>query len=279
MMTLSSQALAYKMINERVAPVHLTPKDVVIQDVRALPVTELYNTVATLAPAKGSRYQESIEFQYDRIDVNTLFGHDGVKIEPGNYRLISEYLPSINEKYKLALEESDIIDAVIKEAPPPFKFPITVKEDNVAFYGQVMVTVTDEEKSLKRFADAITGAKINLGQLKHYQGNKHSARLLSYGINFTEIKNDLLWLTPNALVNEELTTVLNYYFTLTQWVNEDIIGEYNLHQAKIIYNGSTEHAPSEQEVCKRYDHVCIIKLDPNYCSNLSGELVLHYNTN
>lgn len=58
------------------------------------------------------------------------------------------------------------------------------------------------------------------------------------------------------------------------FVDSSELVEYNLRGSKIVYNGSTSKLFN---VRKDLDSCLIIELDSNFCSNINGYLLMHYN--
>lgn len=252
----------------------LTKDDISIKDV-VYQETGHFNTKATLVPVPGRGYTEEIEFEYDRIDIGHLFLGVDVKVIPGNQKLVSDYLVAINDKYGLYLDETDIVDGDISSGVPPFKFKLKIKEGNPAFYGEFDVIVIDEEKSLKPLLMKINGSRVNTILGKGFKPNTINGTLLTFGDDYSDIKRFLIPLSIDDVLSQVIVTELNYY-TNNPWVYQDGLMDYNLYGARVVYNGLTENCT---ENCNKdkYTNVTIIELNDEYCGNISGHLVLHYN--
>lgn len=267
----SSIQLAIDMVNQA-AGTSFRIKDITFKDVKYLD-EGYYNTSAKLVPALGSDYQDPVVIQYDRINVDTFFRGIEVKVQPAYQKMLSDYLPTINETYGLSLTSEDIVDGLIPvDTSPPFKVKITIKDDNPAFYGSFILLVTNERKSIRDMVDGVKFGGIpypteNVGKI---QGS-----LYFYGEDWTELRRLLESYYVNMFIDDRFINEINLYSN-DLWISTPNLADFNLYNAKVVHNGQYDR---NNEYTKKvgFSNVLVIRLDENYCKNVGGYLVFHYN--
>lgn len=266
----SSIQLALDMVNSRLNS-SLRPRDVRFEDVKYLE-EGFFNTSAKIVPIPGSGYQDPAVIQYDRINIASLFRGMTVVVQPAYQKIVSDYLQTVNDKYGLALTSEDIVDGVIPPTEPPFKLTVKIQDSNPAFYGQFELLISDERKSIKNMVDEITFSGI---PYPTNDPNKIQGPLYFYGSDWTELKRTFQLYNTHDKLDKTFLDQINLYDT-NIWVDRKVKSEFNLHQAEVLYHGKIEFG---KEYTRRqdYTHVFVVKLDEEYCSNVTGYLVFHYN--
>lgn len=267
----STTQLALDMINDRLGT-QLRIKDVQLTEFALYPSG--YNTSVKIIPQPGSGWQESATIRYNRIDIGKLFHGINVTVKPGYQQLLSDYLPIINSDYNLSLMPEDIVDGKIPERiQPPFKLDIVMREDNPAFIGTLSILVTDSKRSIADIFEDINefdGIAYPVTNNEKLQGP-----LYFFNEDWTPLAKILEGYRVGDFVDDGLVIKLNKV-SRDVWVNQPKLDVFNLHQATIIFNGPI--GIDNPYTSKRQpDNVLVIGINPLYCSNVEGYLVLHYN--
>lgn len=267
-----SMQLALDMINSA-AGTQYRLKDITLMDIQ-YEEEGFYNTSATVTPVEGSGYQDPHRIQYDRINMDIFFKGIPVTVVPAYQKLLSDYLPSINKAYGLSLDASDIIDGVIpSNTNPPFKIDIQINPYNPAFYGKFTLLVSDARKSIKLMVDTIDFGGIPYPTLDK---TKIQGPLYFYGEDWTGLANMFKLYNTGDKVDMSLLTQINLY-SEDVWVLSTSPIQFNLYNAKVLYN---ERYDKTNVYTKKvgFENVLVIGLDEEYCTNVAGYLVFHYNT-
>lgn len=265
-----SKQLALDIINQRL-PYVIRARDVQFKDITYLD-EGIYNTRATIVPTENSEFYGIAEIEYDRINMAYFFRGVSVLIEPAYQKLLSDLLPTINGIYGLALTKDDIVDGIIETTKLPYKVSITIKEDNPAYYGTFSVIIRDPNKSL---TDLFNDISIGGIPYPSQDKNKIQGPLYFYASDYTVLKNVFSLYREHDLADDVLLDAINHVDDV-KWLIDDDTQPFNLKFAKITYNGPIEEVNA---YTKRNDftHVFVIQVDKDYCNNISGPLVLHYN--
>lgn len=260
--------LAMNLINKRMTyPLHA--KDVKIEDVVYLD-EGVYNTRATLVARQNSAFTGQVDVEYDRLNISHVFLGTQIEVLDSNQRLVSDYLPYLKTHYGLYLEEKDIVDGVINSdgINAPYTFYLKINPHNPAWYGEVEIKVVSTKRTL---VSVLKEAE----KVKYETALKGEANPHLYGIDFTPIEAYLSSYHVGQTIQDNLVGFINEVAS-ARWYNEsEFPTEFNLAYAKVIYNGLVK----ETTLSSREDltHVMIIELDSQYCTNMKGCLLLHYN--
>lgn len=265
-----SKQLALDIINQRL-PYVIRARDIQFKDITYLD-EGIYNTRATIVPTEDSEFYGIAVVEYDRINMAYFFRGVSVLIEPAYQKLLSDLLPTINGIYGLALTKDDIVDGIIETTQLPYKVSITIKEDNPAYYGTFSVIIRDPNKSL---TDLFNDISIGGIPYPSQDKNKIQGPLYFYASDYTVLKNVFSLYREHDLADDVLLDAINHVDDV-KWLIDDELQPFNLKFAKISYHGPIEEANA---YTKRNDftHVFVIQVDEDYCNNISGPLVLHYN--
>ena len=263
--------LALDMINSA-AGTQYRLKDITLKDIR-YEEEGFYNTSAIVTPVDGSGYQDPHRIQYDRINMDIFFKGIPVTVIPAYQKLLSDYLPTINKAYGLSLDASDIIDGVIpSNINPPFKIDIQINPYNPAFYGKFTLLVSDARKSIKLMVDTIDFGGIPYPTLDK---TKIQGPLYFYGEDWTGLANMFKLYNTGDKVDMPLLTQINLY-SEDVWVLSTSPIQFNLYNAKVLYNGRYDKTNIYTKKVG-FENVLVIGLDEEYCTNVAGYLVFHYN--
>lgn len=270
---MSSKLLALSMINQTLNA-GFREKDIDIVDVTYLE-EGIFNTRVKLIPALNSSYQDDAVIEYDRINMQKLFKGITVVVKPAFQKKISDYLPIINEKYDLALTDSDIIDGIIPEGTKaPYRIKIKINPNNPAFYGEFEILVSDSQKSIRNMVDGITFTGI-----PYPTQDKDSIQgaLYHYGEDWSELANLFSGYLTSQYIDKKFVEEVNLY-TRDNWVYEEKAAKFNYYNSHVLYNGVIEE---NNEYTRKvgFTHVLVIQLSDVYCKEVSGHLVFHYNVN
>lgn len=107
---------------------------------------------------------------------------------------------------------------------------------------------------------------LNRGQ---YHGHNYPTKITGFPTDyeFTVANTDVDFL--NFILNNEAATGEN------RWKCVNRSSKNNLFGAKVIFNGFNRAYPQAYNVFMGY--ICVIELNDQYCSNLRGRLMIHYN--
>lgn len=268
----SSIQLALDLINDKLGT-GLRQRDVQLKNISYLD-EGIYNTQATIVPVDNSGYQGSVDIKYDRININYFFRGISVLINPAYQKLISDLLPSINSLYGLSLNKDDIEDGKLESLTPPFKVTIKIKEDNPAYYGSFVVIITDPSKSLQEIFKEVT-----IGGIPYpaKDKNKIQGPLYFYASDYTVLRKTLSLYDDLSIADKALLDAFNQIDDV-KWMLSKEQQPFNLNGARVLYNGLiTEN----NKYTKRDDftHVFVLELNDEFCNNISGPLIMHYNLN
>lgn len=255
-----------------------TRRDITLADIEYLD-EGYYNSQAKIVPVPGSVYYDEVTIQYDRFNILKLFHGVDVTIPLGNQKTLADFLPIINKRYGLSLDKDDIINGVIPEdATLPFRVLIQIDEDNPAFLGYIPVTFIDDEVSLT-YILAKTDNAFSIEEpyeiLPEETDKLIVGETLLLDYDYTEYSNKLGLLTIGTIANNIIESALDSH--PLEWHNAPYTMENNLFKAEVVYNGVMES--NEQiytPVNRDFTDVLVLKLNPTYCDNITGNLIFRY---
>lgn len=266
-LSLSTLENLLRLISKKNKGIYIDPAKVEVKDVREFR-TVGSNTAATLIGKKGSNLPGESEIKYPRKDIRTLI-HEPLKIVPGNQRNTSELLPVLNRQYGLKLVDSDIIVEPCDVTKPLTELTVKLSPTNLVWIGSIPVLITEPANSL---ASIITVTDLSLDD-DDIDDGKLIADILYFAINFTVLAGSLSTYATGSAVDKALCKSINTALP-QRWVHYVTPRQYNVSDATVSYNGSTENCPFN---CNDdFTNVMFITLG-DLCTNYKGSLVLHYN--
>ena len=238
-----------------------------------------YNTKARIINLPNGRYPIDNIIRYNRTDLEKLFRSVDIRMKPGYQKLISEYLPVFNEMYGYSLTEEDIVDTLIPEGmAPPFVIDFVIREDNPAFIGHVEVLITFEDMVIPNILtqDNALDDEITAALDKEVQKDpKTPGRYFYCNVDWSNIGSYLNGLVEGSKITVDFPIILNKLVDHV-WVHNNTVDEFNLYDAKVLYNGPTANAAQYTDKTG-FENVLVIELSDVYCSNVGGYLLFHYN--
>lgn len=232
-----------------------------------------FNTSATLKPTYGSMYEGSINVKYNRVDIQSLLKSVSIVLKPFNGSFISDYLPDFNRRYGFNIDKDDIFDGYI---PNNIKYPsrvlVKLRPGHPVFTGSFWITLSDTEYNIEH---TVTNRLLDTSLYPTDDKDKIQGPLYFYGHDFTGVSNRLIgYIVGKTFIEKELDWLNTYSNDL--WLNKDEEYTFNTRNASVIYNDViSEGNPYTNRT--DYTHVCVIQLDPYYCSGVAGYLTFHYN--
>ena len=204
--------------------------------------------------------------KYNRVPINELLP-EALEIEPGGWVNTSELLRDVATKYGIALTDDDIL---VKKINPSVgdSVDITIVSDHPIWLGSIPVKVVEPADSLLSLIKV-----VDLVLPDNEIDLKKDARLLYYGYDFTELST----LLGECEVGGKIDTELRRHINATvshKWVNATTNKQYNMYGGAVAYNGPTELFTGKCN--KKYANLMVFTLGPK-CTNLKGDLFLHYN--
>lgn len=230
------------------------------------------NTRVLLYGLNGQGYKGNVTIEYDRIDMPTLFRGVVPVVITDPVGKLSELLPFLNEKYGLSLIPDDIVDQSVKDLGESWVLDVQVKNGCLAWQGGFTLRFAKFVPNLK---DVVTDVDLSVIVAPYTLGLKPQAEYVTYGYDWTEIKDTL---TKDWLYNRTLTAAdvdllnevvpLNFVYAPPASVKPGQIGLFGA-----VYKGLV--TPTGKDMYDNaYTRVGIIQLDKD--SNYTGNLILHF---
>lgn len=238
--------------------------------------TTTKNTSVVLRAAPSAPYTDSVQVNYNRLDLAVVFAHTPVntyaKCRAFRPARIHDLIPALNMTYGTEFSTIDILDgeltldngngtAVIKAAPTSYtwigEFTVTIAPGDMILEKEV--TKTD-----------LNGIQYPSGQTVKGQAEVYSYRYdcSAYGPVLTEIVVPEGGLPVDAEMAAFISDITGDTWVLTGDVN------YSLEGAVVKFNGANSLEFVESN--KNFDYLIEIDLSAS-CLNFAGTLRFHYN--
>ncbi|UQT03127.1 hypothetical protein TOTORO_02640 [Serratia phage vB_SmaS-Totoro] len=231
----------------------------------------LRNTAGILKAIAGMGREGQEELTWNRPALNEIFKEISVYVSPNGKFKKSDLLKEINSNYNFQLDAGDIYDGVLNLSTLPTKTMIIVRPTCPAFTGQLEVTIGDPKVALET---VIRNHDLDGLQYPTNQSEKIQGPLYLYANDYTFDVEGLQKFGYGDPIEGELLDSLNRKSPDT-WVLKPTPAPWNANGADVWFNGPTASAPVY--VNTAYQRCLVIHLDSDYCSNVAGHLILHYN--
>lgn len=230
------------------------------------------NTRVLLYGLNGQGYKGTVNIEYDRIDMPTLFrGLVPVVITNPKDKL-SDLLPFLNEKYGLSLIADDIVDQSVKDLGDSWLLDVAIKPGCLAWQGGFTLRFAKFIPDLK---DIIADVDLSVIIAPYSVGPKPHAEYVAYGYDWSELSTSFTkdWAINRLLTIDDVNALnevvpLKFAFTTGAAAQP---GEIALFGAK--FKGVTAVTPNSK-YDDAYQRVATLELDPD--SNYTGSLILHF---
>jgi hypothetical protein len=231
--------------------------------------------VTILVESKNKeRYIGSSSIRLKRVDIGHLFRGIDIRVSNGLVTDLVGLLPEINRKYKLNLTEKDIHNQALGLGFSG-KVDIIIRSDSLLWTGKLSIEVLPPAEIIDTIIIPGTWADIK------YHANTDPTKAiaeLKYGVVNAIGSRDILSLLElgDIIGNDGATGIwITTYGPRIDWtINSSGQYEFNLYGSIVEYNGPNEGVYSTSN--PDYSKICVIRLG-DYCSNLTGRLVLGYN--
>lgn len=208
---------------------------------------------------------------WDRISLRDVFKNDIYVPYNPDALFISDYLSVFNKAFRFKLSTSDIYDEAVTINDLPQKITVRFRESCPSFIESFDLYIGNPKLSigLVMKEGVLDGVSLPGFKLGYYYGP-----MLYWAEDFTGISEQLATLTPGIAIEGDNAS----YFKLIlnePWVDAKEGADYNFHGSYVYYNGPVSKSPVPAN--DNYSHVLVINLNENFCLNVSGYLLLHYN--
>lgn len=131
----SSKALLVGLLNEE-KQLSIIADQVVFSDITA---GNTANTRIKITALGSSQYLGDTDFEYNRIDIESIFGNYSPIIVGDAYAIGStlDVIVILNEIYGLQLDSNDVIDYPVTDST----HTVVIADESLAWMGQVEVTI------------------------------------------------------------------------------------------------------------------------------------------
>lgn len=228
-----------------------------------------FNTrISLIANNVAAPYAGEIDLYYNRLDLNDLGSMVELYIQSPVFDTTHDILDSLNRRFGLNLTEDDI---VLKDTVDMGGYRVAeleATETSLGWIGNIDVSVVEGDLLLEDYL--LDTALGGLNYPTEYP-TKTFAQFYSYWRDFSDHHDYLTTLTTDSPMSLEIASLLGD-ITGDPWVasgqSEFSIGG----NARITYAGSTADYPAANDT---YDHVVVIELDLDACTEMTGSLVIH----
>lgn len=228
-----------------------------------------YNTrIIITANNVAAPYQGEIDFYYNRLDLADLEKMVDLSIRSPEMATTHDLLPSLNRRFGLNLELSDIVLEPTTDMGGYHRATLRAEETSLGWIGEVSLTVMEGDLNLEDHL-----VNVTLGGL-HYPTEyptKTFASFYSYWRDFGEHFEFLKTVKVGDTPGLELTSIMSEV-TEDPWQASGQ-NDFSLAYSEITYAGPTsEYGLSNGD----YEFVIVISLDLDACTSMTGDLIIHF---
>lgn len=223
---------------------------------------------------------ENTSFTYKRLPLNYLTAVvteiDGLEL-PVTAQEALQHL--VNDRHWVITSE-DLIPLILSDYSEAYT--IQANPESLRFYGSVRVTVNNSNRKDLAYYSKFTFPNSNVLESRSDVSKFNGCYLITC-YDFTEHREYLKTINRDTAYPDarRLGSLLNLVTGL-EFVGSHIAEKYNITSkidqglalAEVVYNGLVIPKYSER---KDTTHVLVIKLNPTFCTNVLGTLLIHYN--
>lgn len=204
-------------------------------------------------------------FRYNRLPIDTVVKGDLELYMDPEMRNSHDMIPFINQQLNINLTQNDVInDPVVGEIHQFRASPRSYQWKDLAVLMLKHATPLDE---------IIPNTVLDGLKYPDTQAPKGQASVYSYGIDCSHIKPFLSIMAAGVDFDDTALAVEVNKTVPEVWVSVDGVADWNLRNAKCVYEGPTSGLVGTNPAFQR---VVSIELS-DLCNNFAGTLNLHYN--
>lgn len=223
---------------------------------------------------------ENKSFSYNRLPLNYIVTTssviDGVVLPVNSHEALQE-LVKVND---WVITQDDVEPLVLSDYSQAYT--LKAAPNSLRFYGSITVTVNNTNR--KNIADYTISSFPNVHALDNSANlNKFNGSFLTTTYDFSIHREYLRTVGLKARYTDAsyLSSLLSSA-TDVEFKGSSVLEDYNITSkiedgmavAEVLYNGLVIPGYSER---RNATHVLVIKINPTYCSNILGTLLIHYN--
>lgn len=227
-------------------------------------------TAATLRPYFGGRLKSTTTIHYHRLNASDMFNDVVVPVPLAGQTSTTELLDAINETLGLQLTTDDIIHEPVSTRVLPSVGTVKIKDGNPAWTGAIWVSI---QRVPYRLEEWVTQRTLPVLTYPTNQTELIQGPLYAYPHDFSAFGNVLLPYN-NGSSTDALLAVFKEVLPFDEWVLRTQPLPFNLMGSLVLYNGNIREPWSFRP---GFSHILVIELNNDYCTNMAGYLVLHYN--
>lgn len=265
--------LVFDLILKANPQINFTAEQVQFSEVKEdINLTQQTNTLGRLVGIPEMGREGEVLLLWNRVNLQDVFKYitPSVPYQPEAI-MVSDYLPAFNKRWGFQLGSGDIYDQPVLTPTVPVEIKIRFREQNPAFINDFTLLIGTPAININRVVvnnrlDGLPGARTD---------GKLDAIYLNWMEDFTTLGEQLTAVTTGTPVAGELANFL-ISIMATDWVEDPIPAPFNYYRSMVGYNGTTQECPHR---CNHlFDNVMVVKLNDEFCTNVAGFLLFHYNT-
>lgn len=227
-------------------------------------------TCATLRPFLGGRLRATTMIHYHRLNASDMFNDVVVPVALAGQTSTYDLLEDINKTLGLQLTTNDIILEPVSTRVLPSIGTVKIKPGNPAWTGTVWFSINRVPYQLEEW---VTQRNLPVLDYPTHQTERIQGPLYAYPHDFSDHGDQLLTYS-NGSPTDALLDVFKDVLPFDTWVLRAQPKPFNLMGSLVLYNGNIREPWSFRPGFK---YILVIELSSEFCTNIAGYLVLHYN--
>lgn len=230
------------------------------------------NTKGKLVAIPGMGREGEDWLTWNRPFMEELFKNKEVWILPNGQKTVDEVVADFNKIWKFQLSPRDYYDRNIEIIDLPMTLEVQMRPTCLCYQGTLTIHIGTPKVHI---GEVIINRDLSGLQYPTDQNVKGQAPFYVFERDFTfageELKEAFGY---DDIISSDQLEILNYLWE-DVWVAEDGTVDYNMKEARVVYNGDTANCPSP---CNQsFSNVLLIEVSDVLCKNYAGHLILHYN--
>lgn len=221
-------------------------------------------------------------FTYSRLDLASYFASNpvnltGFKVPVSTYSIIKR----ITQLTGIQFDHNDFINEVIHDETVLANFELTAHPRSLRWVGEAALPIVATKSDL---SDVIVNPNSDALKLPSGQSTKIQGQHLLMPFDFTLYRNDMLALNvvDAVIPPARLVSIINKVTrNINNWVCDGTPSAYNIAESiqddlavyKVLYNGPVISKWSPRTEMR---NVVVLQLSDTLCTNIAGNLLLHY---
>lgn len=232
------------------------------------------NTVATLVAKQGAPGLGKEYVYYDRTDISTMFASYGdasgeyirLPVDVPNVLTARDVVPAFVYYYGIDIKPEHVEPAYVNKDTMTVR--VRFEPECPGFTGETIVKL---ESGGAFLAPNFPVTTMDAPYTYPYFNTKvGQGSVYAYGFTFDDYAAELK--KANTTISMERLAAILAEVTYHPWSVFRLPTEYNLKEAKVVYNGPNHTTFKSNPLA---ENVLIIDLSL-YCINLGGQMILHY---